>query len=302
MGRGEDRISNLPDPILQSILCMMPLKSAIRTSTLSKRWRNLWEYSLISSAALEFGDEFSCNQSPKQFVSMLNRYLHIYESKHVEKFRILFSPFDLFFRDIETWIGFAVSKGVKQLDIDLSQGIVQNGVYIDGKVAFVLPNSLFECNTLTNLSLSRCDIASPFDVSGFRGLRQLSLSHVNITNDMLERMLVDCRALESLSIKSCLLLSEIRITGPELRLQKLTIMDCFEAYDLEISAPKLQSLIYYGRICSTNEFHNMSSLVDACIYSIGRVNYDLDDDYAKWISDLSQVKVLTLCSVALMVI
>lgn len=38
----EDRISNLPEPILEHILSFMSLKQAAQTSILSKRWRQLW--------------------------------------------------------------------------------------------------------------------------------------------------------------------------------------------------------------------------------------------------------------------
>ncbi|PKU78134.1 F-box protein [Dendrobium catenatum] len=54
MGRSEDRISCLPDSVLQSILAMMPLKSAIRTDVLSQKWRNLWKYSLSTATNLDF--------------------------------------------------------------------------------------------------------------------------------------------------------------------------------------------------------------------------------------------------------
>ncbi|KAJ4769369.1 FBD-associated F-box protein [Rhynchospora pubera] len=85
MGRGEDRISILPNEILQVILCLMPLKYAIRTSTLSKRWRHLWQINLISSTALQFGEDFSCNQSPKQFVTTLDRYIQLHGDRKIDK-------------------------------------------------------------------------------------------------------------------------------------------------------------------------------------------------------------------------
>ncbi|GKB12471.1 F-box/FBD/LRR-repeat protein-like protein [Tanacetum coccineum] len=37
-----DIISNLPSPIIQNILCLLPIKEAARTSILSKKWRYTW--------------------------------------------------------------------------------------------------------------------------------------------------------------------------------------------------------------------------------------------------------------------
>nr|XP_043639774.1 putative F-box/FBD/LRR-repeat protein At4g03220 [Erigeron canadensis] len=39
---GQDRISDLPDAVIHHILILLPLKSVVQTSILSKRWLDLW--------------------------------------------------------------------------------------------------------------------------------------------------------------------------------------------------------------------------------------------------------------------
>ncbi|XXG59632.1 hypothetical protein AAC387_Pa04g1682 [Persea americana] len=58
----EDRISQLPDPILHDIVSMIPFKCAVRTSILSKRWKGLWESATAYTTTLDFGWEFATSR------------------------------------------------------------------------------------------------------------------------------------------------------------------------------------------------------------------------------------------------
>ncbi|KAJ1691665.1 hypothetical protein LUZ63_015820 [Rhynchospora breviuscula] len=302
MGRGEDRISNLPNEILHSILCLMTLKYAIRTSTLSKRWRHLWQINLISSTSLQLGEDFSCNQSPKQFVATLDRYLQFHGDRILDKFGILFSPFDVFFPNLENWVATVLAKGVKNLEIDLSQGVLNSphDSYIDDRMSFQIPNSLFNFNSLTHLSLSRCNFLVPLDLANFAGLSSLSLDNVNLLTDaMLTNILQYCVSLESICLKRCEILDTVKFVGDELKLQKLVMVDCLNVFDIEISAPKLESFVYYGCISFWHDFGNVSKVNDAyiCADTGGEV-YAVQ--FFTILSDLSHVKVLTICSMGLL--
>ncbi|KAJ4792789.1 F-box protein [Rhynchospora pubera] len=303
MGRGEDRISNLPNEILQFIICLMPLKYAIRTSVLSKRWRHLWQFNLVSSTSLQFDEDFSCNQSPKQFVTTLDQYLHLHGDKSLDKFGILFSPFDIFFPNLEKWIATVLAKGVKELKIDLSQGILYTpgDSYIDDRMPFVIPNPLFNCNSLTHLSLSRCNFSDPLVSANFVGLSSLSLDNVNLLTDaMLTSILEYCVLLESISLKRCEILDTVKFVGEKLKLQKLVIVDCNNVLDIEISAPKLKSFLYHGWISFSHVFGNVSKVNDAYLCSPGSEEFDLV--FTGILSDLSHVKILTICSMGLLVL
>ncbi|KAJ1698713.1 hypothetical protein LUZ63_007225 [Rhynchospora breviuscula] len=300
MGRGEDRISNLPNEILQSIICLMPLKYAIRTSVLSKKWRHLWQFNLSSSTSLQFGEDFSCNQSPKQFVTTLDQYLHVLGDRSLDKFGILFSPFNIFFPNLENWVATVLAKGVKELKIDLSQGVLHTSgdFYIDDRMPFVIPNPLFNCNSLTHLSLSRCNFADPLVSANFVGLNSLSLDNVDLTDAMLTSILEYCVLLQTISLKKCEILDIVKFVGDKLKLQKLVIVDCTNVSDIEISAPKLESFLYHGWISVSHVFGNVSKVNDAYLCSQGSEDFHLI--FAGILSDLSHVKILTICSMGLL--
>ncbi|KAJ0983168.1 hypothetical protein J5N97_011423 [Dioscorea zingiberensis] len=299
MGRGDDRISNMPDPILETILTMMPLKSAIRTSVLSRRWRSLWEHNLLSTTTLDFDEDFSTSQSPKEFVLNVNRYLHQLQhtSKKLDKFSVYFCPFDLFLPEIQRWISFAISKGVKELNLDLSQGFTdpRHGGFIDGRAPFRLPDCLFQCKSLTHLSLSRCDLlSSPLAFAHWSQLQSLSLKLVSLSQDGLHDLLNNsCKQLQSLTLNDSLSHQNVNLAlAPDLRLKSLTMVDSGRLFDMEIFAPNLQSFHYYGEFCRGSHSFNVSSLVDAFICPLKWPGGD--DLYVTLLTDLSHVKVLTI--------
>ncbi|KAF3332972.1 F-box/FBD/LRR-repeat protein [Carex littledalei] len=296
MERGEDRISNLPNEILQSILCLMPLKYAIRTSTLSKRWIHLWQFNLVSSSSLQI--DFSDNQSPEQFVATLDRYLQLHGNRNLDKFGIFFSLFEKFFPKFENWVRTVLAKRVKELDIDLSQGVLNYNrvTYMDDRMPFVMTNSLFNCNSLTHLSLSMCNFSEPFDSTNLVGLNSLSLDHVNLTDGMLTNILENCVSLESISLKRCDSLEVVEFVGDELKLQKLFMVDCRGVDGMEISAPKLESFVYHGSMLFDHDFSDVSKVTDA--YFCSGLD-DHDENFLEILSEFSHLKVLTICSSSL---
>ncbi|KAJ3687033.1 hypothetical protein LUZ61_016197 [Rhynchospora tenuis] len=194
-----------------------------------------------------------------------------------------------------------LAKGVKELELDLSQGISSSlfEFGMDDKRPFVIPNSLFNGNSLTHLSLLRCNFSDTLDLANFVGLSLLSPDNVNLLTDaVLTKILEYCVSIESIYLKRCEILDMVKFIGDKLKLKKLVIVDCRNLIDVGISAPKLESFEYYGWISFRHCFGNVSKLNDAYYVRILEKK-NMKRNFFFMLSDLSHVKVLTVCSMGL---
>ncbi|CAH2061363.1 unnamed protein product [Thlaspi arvense] len=139
----EDRISKLPEVLILQILSLLPTKSAVVTSVLSKEWKFLWKM----IPRLEFD---SCDHkgelgtfSNNVCKSLLSHKAPVLESLHIS---FTFDSCDA--SDIGMWIGIAYAQHVRKLVLDVeSKG--------PGRV-FPLPRSLYNCEILETLRLTSC--------------------------------------------------------------------------------------------------------------------------------------------------
>ncbi|XP_058775538.1 F-box/FBD/LRR-repeat protein At1g13570-like [Vicia villosa] len=213
---GPDLISDLPDGIIETILIHLPIRDATRTSILSTRWRNIW----CSISHLVF-DEKSFPISVgnghgqgrqllhERVVKFISKVLLVHQGP-IHKFQITHRSL-LTFLEMDEWILFLSRNGVKDLTLDF-------GVY----EFFIMPTCLFDCEKLTRLELSRCELYPPVSFKGFVNLKRLDLNQVLISSKAIERLVSTCPLLECLSLKRC---------------------DCLA---LTISAPKLKYVHLYG--------------------------------------------------------
>lgn len=283
MVRATDRISELPDTLRQQILCLLPRKSAIRTSALSSRWKGFWRYRWPYATVLIFGEEFRQGVSAGEFASSIDKFLKLRGNKKVEIFRLCFHPGTLYRSNIVSWIEYAVGNGVEELYLDFCQ-------------EFKLLNYLLHGESLTVLDLKHCQFLLPLDFTRLRYLEKVSLKHVNVTDDVVVDVVASCPFLEKLDLRQCPELRSIRISGSDLRLRSLIVVDCFRANEIEIFAPNLQSFRFYGVFLNEYAFEEISSLSDVVMSSLGRDPRICQANWINIIADLAHVKVLTLCS------
>ncbi|XP_058071253.1 F-box protein At5g03100-like [Magnolia sinica] len=286
MEKTNDRISQLPDDVLHYILSKMPMKFIIRTSILSRRWRNLWKPIWAYSTYLNF------SVTPEEFVAAVNRYLLLHEAKEIHTLGLLLLSRDPL--DAEKWVEFAVAKRVKELHVIFCQTTVDET--FDRRI-WKLHNSIFNCDSLTYLHLCVCKFIPPLNFRGCTYLKTLDLSFVRITDALFENMLLNFQLLKEFSLWECVDLTHLKISAPNLPLTRLTVVDCWNVNDIEIFAPNLQSFHFYGDLFLIN-FKNISSLLDVLINGICRMDW-LNGDWMTVLHHLERVKILTLCNVSL---
>ncbi|PIA25253.1 hypothetical protein AQUCO_12100008v1 [Aquilegia coerulea] len=166
-----ESICDLPDSILDSILSLVPLKYAIRTSILSKSWRNLWKTSFRYATYLHFGKDFAKAQTREEFVSTVNRYLQLHSSNEIDEFQLLFHPGEQYKADLNNWIEFAVLKGVKNLDLVFCSD--------EDKEYIRLPDSFFGCNSLIHFRASHVEFNPMTKFGGFSSLVTLRFDQIS---------------------------------------------------------------------------------------------------------------------------
>lgn len=203
----KDRISDLPSSIIENILTRLPIREAVRTSTLSRAWRYRWAV----LTQLIFDD--NCVNSAGDIgpakdilVKFVTRCLFLHQGP-IHSFKLSTSLLQNV-PDVDQWILFLSRNGIKELILEL-----------EGEW-FRLPSCLFNCSKLTHLELFNCEFDPPSTFKGFSNLRTLNLHQVLVAADVIESLISSCPLLESLSLSYFDSLA-ITISAPNLKYLRL---------------------------------------------------------------------------------
>ncbi|RWR81129.1 F-box/FBD/LRR-repeat-like protein isoform X1 [Cinnamomum micranthum f. kanehirae] len=193
-----DLISDLFEDVLNLILVRLPIRDVVRTSILSKKWRDKW----ISISDLVFDNDCLMEgASEMEHAHVVNQVLKHHVGP-ICKFSCMFGVPSC--SDIDRWVVFLSRNGIKKLT--LTTKAYANDV----------PSSIFYCQELTHLELFYGTLKVPSTFKGFHNLLLLNLC-VKISEDAIAFLISKCPLLERLKLKIEDFYQCLNIHAPNLR-------------------------------------------------------------------------------------
>lgn len=226
------------------ILSFLPVKEAARTTVLSSRWLNLWNY----SSCLDFDTESTLykigrrkklrTSERRKYVKWVSYVLESNKATSITEFRICFDLTNSSQQTITEWLEHALSKQVQKLTLDLSP-------YSEG---WNCPAKT--CNFPDSL-LNR-------SVVDYKLLKSLCLKYVGVSDQAVGFLLHNCPLLEKLVIHNSQKITKLEVSS--LVLRHLEICYCYRLKSMKVSAPNLTSL--YVLILEGLVLESVPKLVD----------------------------------------
>ncbi|ONK75303.1 uncharacterized protein A4U43_C03F15450 [Asparagus officinalis] len=276
-----DRLSELPQNIIDIILSKLTTKTAIKnTSILSKPWRDAW---ITCPKLVLKRQEFCCHHS---FVKFVERVLAIRATSSITAFELYWTNVpDV--SCISTWLHYAMRHNVQEIVL-----------HVHSRDMLELPTSFFRCPTLKHLDIDgsmrleyprailNCFLKLPNSLN-LINLRYLHLNFVKCTQELLEKLISSCALLESLRLG--VVFENIEISALNLK----TLYLDYIYGTVQISTPKLESLscnlFMFGKILT----EDLKFLEEADVWCGGTLQWSVDELTKFW-SQLSNAKVLNL--------
>lgn len=246
-----DFISRLHDEILVLILDKLPMKDALRTSMLSRRWRFVWR----SMHKVDFTYRW-VEETGNEVLPSVSQFLRRCKVKEMNCFRLSFRYNSSMLHRINSWISLALKNGVKELDLNFNDLEDTRKKAMWRHPYYHFPDCLYSSSSVVKLGLAFLKLDLPTRLR-LKNLRELSLDRVVLPDDAIEKIATDCEKLELLSLTNCNMRGDLKITiQPRAVPIKVSILDGFMMVepktDLIIDCPTLGGLEFRGGMTRTN--------------------------------------------------
>ncbi|PON68672.1 F-box domain containing protein [Trema orientale] len=308
-----DRISKLPDSVIQHILSFLPTVDVVRTSLLSKFWRRMW-YSVptlcFSNSSTEFGslrdqegfykyvdnclkhrkigssdsvitrlklDMRQCTRSNAYPSDMLP--LEEYESIVEERRRSNSHRLD-------KWLAFAVESKVKELNLYLDSKPPLLFLLFRSIFYYCLPETVVNARYLTVMELEGIKLSTSLT---FRlpSLKILSLKDVRLSDVGLDKLLLGCPSLEKFMLSDDCVLTKGRFHSSSLKFLEI---ERSAFLSIQVEAINLESFI----LCDVRSFEKIHLSACKAIKNLSLCGVVADQSLEDLISKLPLLENLTL--------
>ncbi|CAL8172505.1 unnamed protein product [Prunus armeniaca] len=272
----EDRISELPYEVIVSIVSLLPLKEAVATSILSRRWRYVWSSTTtLNLETVNFEDPETLNyfceldydkrdqEEGHKYVNWVNHALKQHSGQSIERFRVIFFLDNVFTSSIDKWVQFAMEKRVQRLELDLLT--TGGGGWHDDDYTFPYKLLGMEKEDFASNVIPSLGSGGYYNNIGFKSLKVIHFRHVGVTGEVVEFFLSNCPLLERLSLDVVKNLVNLRVVGPSIALKYLEIKYCQRLKNIEICDANIVSFIYCGSLIHLH-LKNVPLLVDVTYY------------------------------------
>ncbi|KAK4720431.1 hypothetical protein R3W88_010664 [Solanum pinnatisectum] len=199
-----DRISNLPINAIDAILTRLPLRDAVRTSILSRKWRYDW----AKVPKLTLDESLWKDVSNRGVRVKLGRILlHLFSLRQgpIKECRISILK-SKYFPEVDNLIFFLSRNEIEYLVLELPKG-----------EKYKLPSSVFTSSKMRHLTLEYCVINLPTTFQVFGKLLRLQLFNVSISEKHLEKLISRCPLLEDMELDISNPLNYIQVNAPNLK-------------------------------------------------------------------------------------
>ncbi|XP_059455461.1 F-box/LRR-repeat protein At3g58930-like [Corylus avellana] len=260
-----DRLSVLPEHVMEHILSFMPLKRTLQLSILSKIWQKVWtlfpipEFNSNFCRSYFYGGWYSISDNEKKQHIMIRieqreKFNYFVERTLVSRCRqkLRLNKFNLKilvrlepdYVLANRWIGYAIECNVKELNLDLKSYFYDSEEEPDD---YQVPESVLTAKSIVKLKLSGGSLKSCYSDINLSSLRKLDLKRVDMNDQIFQTLISGCPALEEITIGQCYGLKNIHV--PSLpRLMVVTLLYSRNLESFQIDAPNLKKLLLPSNI------------------------------------------------------
>ncbi|KAL1552972.1 putative F-box protein [Salvia divinorum] len=266
----QDLLRDLPDALIFDIFWRLPMTDVVRTSVLSKRWRDFW----TTSPFLNFDDGAMLFGDDSKLRNFVNRALLCWNGDRVLKFRfnLHHKLSSSMFNDVDLWVNFALRNGVEELYLHVLCNSTTAKAGFDGSEVYRVGPCLYSCSSLKVITLQPCNLEFCGNLQ-WNQLESLKINAFRAAPNVINQILSGTPQLKvfyltyvhkggNLSIQSTSL--------KELSIDKYTLTreDVFVVSELRICTPNLEKLEIKGLPYNKYLLTDVSSLTCVVLGSV----------------------------------